>query len=265
MDNRRMCANCRAFITTNDKVCPYCDMPVGPRAIDRQMAADAMAGMIQGDRFITGVLLLLNVGLAVATMMTPNGQVLYAVGQKDTEAIVRGLQWWRLITAGFLHGGLLHIAVNVYSLYGLGPQVDAVFGGYRYLVIWFVSTVAGFAASAWWLPYTPSVGASAGISGLVGAMVGLGVKEKHSAIGREASRYVPVAVILLAQGLLLPLPIDNAAHIGGFIGGFVVAYLAGSRGHARGDDSVWKTAAWVSVAVTAYAFFRMAEQLLARQ
>src|SRR3954468_9781823 len=127
MDKRRMCPNCRAFITTDEKVCPYCNAPVGPRAIDRQMAADAMAGILQGDAFITNLLLLINVGLYVATLlyssggrqigMTPSGEALYLFGEKDGFSIINGLQWWRLITAGFLHANLLHIAVNMYSLF----------------------------------------------------------------------------------------------------------------------------------------------------
>jgi rhomboid protease GluP len=274
MDNRRMCPNCRAFITTNDKVCPYCDMAVGPKAIDRQMAADAMAGIIQGDRFITTLILLINVGLYVGTLlyssngrsigMDPSGRALFDFGGKEGYAILRDLQWWRLITAGFLHGGLLHIGMNSWVLWSLGPQIDEVFGAYRYLVIYFVATILGFAGSLFWTPAVLSIGASAGISGLVGAMVGLGTKEKHSIIGQARGQYVQWMVMILVQGFIIP-GIDNAAHIGGFIGGFIVAYAAGSKGHARGDDNLWKTLAWVSVAVTAYSFFRMTEQLLARQ
>ena len=61
MDKRRMCPHCRAFITTDDRVCPYCDTEVGMRAIDRQMAADAMAGVLQGDRFLTMLILVINI------------------------------------------------------------------------------------------------------------------------------------------------------------------------------------------------------------
>ncbi len=270
-DKRRMCSNCRAFITTDDKVCPYCDTPVQMRAIDRREAADAMAGFIQGDRFLTNLILLINVGLYVATLlfssdgrgigMDPTDRALYAFGGKEGYAILRGLQWWRLITAGFLHGGILHILMNSWVLFDLGPRVNEVFGTYRYLVIYFVGTVAGFTASLYWSPLVLSIGASAGIAGLIGAMVGLGTREKHTMIGQERGRYIQWMVLIVATGFLPGINIDNAAHIGGFVGGFVIAYLAGSKGSSGGE--VWKTLAWVSVAITAYAFFRMVQQLVA--
>jgi rhomboid protease GluP len=268
-----MCSNCRAFITTDDKVCPYCNMPVGPRAIDRQMTADAMAGLLQGDRFITTLILLINVGLYVGTLlyssngrsigMDPSGEALYAFGGKEGYSILRDSQWWRLVTAGFLHGGLLHIGMNSWVLWQLGPQIDEIFGIYRYIVIYFVATVLGFGASLFWMPAVLSIGASAGISGMVGAMVGLGTRERHSIIGQERGRYVQWMVLILVQGFIIP-GIDNAAHIGGFLGGFVIAYLAGSRAHAFGADTFWKSASWACVAVTGYSFLRMAQQLIGR-
>ncbi len=262
-----MCPNCRAFITTDDKVCPYCDMQVGMRAIDRKIAADTMAGVLQGDRFLTSLILLINVGLYVATLlysggsMDPSYQALEVFGAKDGYAILRGMQWWRLITAGFLHGGILHIGMNSWVLWDLGPQIDEIFGGYRYVSIYLLASITGFAASLFWSPTVLSIGASAGIAGLIGAMVGLGTREKHTIIGRERGRYIQWMMLVLVQGFIIR-GIDNAAHIGGFVGGFAVAYLAGSRGHARGDDNLWKTIATVCIAVTVYAFLRMAQQLI---
>jgi rhomboid protease GluP len=271
MDHRRMCSQCRAFITSSDRVCPYCDAPVGARAIDQRRAADAMAGFIDGDRFLTNVLLVLNAGLYLATLfyssqgramgLDPSGNALFAFGGKEGYAILRDLQWWRLITAGFLHGGILHIGMNSWVLWDLGPRIDEVFGTYRYIAIYFFATLLGFAASLFWTPTVLSIGASAGISGLVGAMVGLGTRERNSMIGRERSRYIQWMVMILVQGFIIS-GIDNAAHIGGFIGGFIIAYVAGSRGHAHGDDTLWKSAAWVALSVTAYSFFRMVQQLL---
>ena len=69
MDKRRMCPNCRAFITTDDKVCPYCEVQVGPRAIDRRSPADVLGGLIPHARFTTMLILLLNTGLYLAMVL----------------------------------------------------------------------------------------------------------------------------------------------------------------------------------------------------
>src|ERR1700692_2374450 len=122
-----MCPNCRAFITTDDKVCPYCDVPVGTRAINKRSPADALGGLIPHARFTTILILLINTGLFVAMMLRSSkvtggmsmdfdGQTLFDFGAKERGAIAAG-QWWRLITAGFLHGGLLHILMNSWVLF----------------------------------------------------------------------------------------------------------------------------------------------------
>ena len=65
-----MCPHCRAFITTDDRVCPYCNTPVGPRAVDRRQPADLMGGLIPHARFTTTVLLLINGGLYIAMVLS---------------------------------------------------------------------------------------------------------------------------------------------------------------------------------------------------
>src|SRR5258708_39999537 len=69
MDSRRMCPHCRAFITDKDRVCPYCHEQVGARAIDRRSPADALGGLIPHGRVTTSMILLLNVGLFIATVV----------------------------------------------------------------------------------------------------------------------------------------------------------------------------------------------------
>src|SRR3984885_4411468 len=158
MDSRRMCPNCRAFITTDDKVCPYCQAEVGPRAAERRTPSDALGGLIPHARFTTVVILLINSALYVATVLysyKTSGSIgfdldtntLRLFGAKDPSIIVYG-EWWRLITAGFLHGGLLHILMNSWVLFDVGAQVEAIYGASRMWVIYFVATVAGFYASA---------------------------------------------------------------------------------------------------------------------
>src|SRR5205814_1406380 len=144
---------------------------------------------------------------------------------KFPRSILGAGQWWRLITAGFLHGGLIHIGMNSWVMYDLGAQVEQVFGPARLLVIYFCATVGGFLASTFW-SNALSVGASAAIMGLIGAMIALGMMHQ-SAVGDAIKRvYVRYAIYMVIFGLLVP-NIDNAAHLGGLATGFVVAKLAG--------------------------------------
>jgi rhomboid protease GluP len=168
MDKRRMCPHCRAFITTDDRVCPYCNEKVGARAIDRRSPNPILGGLIPHAQFTTIVILVINAGLFVATML--NGSLIELGG--SFRAAIRLGQFWRLITAGFLHGGLLHIGMNSWVLFDVGSQVEEIYGASRMLAIYFVATVVGFYASSLWQAGL-SVGASAGIMGLIGAMIAL--------------------------------------------------------------------------------------------
>src|SRR5579863_4155398 len=149
-----MCPNCRAFITTDDKICPYCQAEVGPRAIERR-SPTAVGGIIPHARFTTMMILLVNTGLYVAMMLyhaqANGGNVGLDMDGKTLELFggnFPGGEWWRLITAGYLHGGLLHILMNSWVLFDLGPQVDEAFGTPRFLVLYFVSTITGYMASS---------------------------------------------------------------------------------------------------------------------
>ena len=113
-----MCPNCRAFITSDDKICPYCQAQVGERVIDRRAPSDVLGGLIPHQRFVTMLILLINTGLYVATMLRtqqqggsgfgdPSIQTLVDFGAKYAPyIIVIAGEWWRLITAAFLHGGI---------------------------------------------------------------------------------------------------------------------------------------------------------------
>src|SRR6267154_2415712 len=153
-----MCPNCRAFITTADKVCPYCDAEVGARAIDRRSPADVAGGLIPHARFTTVMILLINFGLYAACVLHASqtgrgpafdldGQTLVMFGAKYGPFINAG-QWWRLITAGFLHGGVMHILMNSWVLFDLGAEVEQIYGASRLIVFYFVTTVTGFWTSS---------------------------------------------------------------------------------------------------------------------
>ncbi|HXM44241.1 MAG TPA: rhomboid family intramembrane serine protease [Bryobacteraceae bacterium] len=269
MDQRRMCPNCRAFITTHDKVCPYCNERVGPRAVERRDPGAILGGFIPHARFVTMIILTINVGLYLATVVfsqrngqgsffSVDGQTLFAFGAKLRAAIINYGQWWRLVTAGFLHGGLMHIGMNSWVLFDLGAQVEDVYGASRLIVLYFLATVFGFLLSTFWTAAL-SLGASAGIMGLLGAMIALGVRNRHSSAGvAMRGMYVRWAVYIFIFGLLPGLNIDNAAHLGGLAAGFCIAYLAGTpRIETAWSERLWRGAAAACVLITAACFLKM--------
>ena len=262
-----MCPHCRAFITSKDRVCPYCDEAVGPRAAELRDASSIIGGFIPTARFNTMIILLINAGLFLATMVFGNNhgagmgwdintQVLLIFGAKvGLGDLIRSGQWWRLVTAGFLHGGVLHILMNSWVLFDLGAQVEQLYGASRMWVIFFIATVAGFLASSWWSA-VPSVGASAGLCGLIGAMIALGVRHRTPMGDAIRGMYIRWAVYILLMGLL-PLRIDNAAHLGGLAGGFAIAYIAqlpGRQGSAT--ETLWRVASWCCVIITVVSFLK---------
>lgn len=264
-----MCPNCRAFVTVNDKVCPYCDAPLASRAIDRRSPDPVFAGLIPSARFATSLLLLINFGLyAVSAAASRFGfnnidaATLLDFGAKRYREIFGLDQWWRLVTAGFLHGNLLHLVMNSLALYDLGSQVEEEYGTARFLAIYFAATVTGFLASSFWNPFAPSVGASAGIFGLVGAMIAFGIQHRER-FGPEVRRYYTrYALYSMLLGLILPIPIDNAAHLGGLVGGLVMTLLLGApKLLTNWRDRVAQGAAGLSLMLTALSFFLMVQRL----
>jgi len=264
MDKRRMCPHCRAFITTDDRVCPYCHEKVGPRSADLRATGAILGGFIPHARFTTIIILLINFGMFAATLALSRGEdaafnhALDVLGAKNGIYILRFHQWWRLVTAGFLHGGWVHILMNSWVLFDLGAQVEEVYGTSRMVVFYFVSTVFGFLASTLWNPLAGSVGASAGIFGLIGAMIALGVRHRSALGDHIRALYTRWAIYGIVFGLLPMFHIDNAAHLGGLTAGFCAGYVAGLPRVAGGvNESLWKILSFVCMGLTAICFFEM--------
>lgn len=267
-----MCPNCRAFITTADKVCPYCDLELGPSY--RERSAD-VAGLIPRERFTTVAILLVNSGLYAAMIVHALRVVgseslvsfplntLLEFGAKNPIAISYYGQWWRFVTAGFLHAGLLHFAMNSWVLMDLGRQVEEFFGTARYLTIYFVSSVAGFVASYWWSP-SNSVGASAAIYGLIGAMIGLGLRSSTPLGGQLREHFGRWAVYGVATSFIPG--IDMAAHLGGLVAGIALGYIADRPKLGNSViNKMWKFAAVACVIITFCSFAIVVAGMALRQ
>jgi rhomboid protease GluP len=162
----------------------------------------------------------------------PRGQWLLAhYGSMRTKAVDRG-EYYRLLSAGFLHVDGLHLLVNTLGLLLVGRVCESVFGPVRTLTIFLVSTLGGTSCS-WLIGRTESsVGASAGIFGLMGAAVWFGwtrAAELPDDVARVLKRRLAVIVVI---NLLLGLPlgfIDNHAHVGGLLAGLAAAVPMGDQ------------------------------------
>jgi rhomboid protease GluP len=183
-------------------------------------------------------------------------RTLYIFGAKFQPNILAG-QWWRLITAGFLHGGILHILMNSWVIFDLGATVEEFYGTARYLVIYFCATVFGFIASTFWSPEL-SIGASAGLFGFIGAMIALGVRSNTTMGSALRAHYTQWAIWGVVMGLLPGFRVDNAAHLGGLAAGFLMGYISGTpRLVDTWSEKFWRIAAACCLVVTAAAFVQM--------
>ncbi len=269
-----MCPNpdCRAFVPANSRECPYCGIKLGKRQVDRRDTGEILGGLIPQARFTTILILIINFALYGATWLysqrtaTPFDYTVVLFGAKlGWRDMVQFHQEWRLITAGFLHGGIIHILMNSWVLFDLGAEAEAAYGTSRMLVFYFVGSVTGFFASSLWSA-APSLGASAGIMGLIGAMIAFGLTER-SALGQAVrSLYIRWVVYILVLGLLPGLHIDNAAHIGGLAAGFGLGFpLSTPRARLMWREPLIRGAAVACVVLTAGAFGLMIMNLMAAQ
>jgi rhomboid protease GluP len=256
METRRMCPHCRAFINTSDRVCPYCNEPVAPRSVERSGSGGGfLAGLTPKAGYLTILILLINTGLYLASRYNED-----IVTQGVSHPIIFRGEWYRLVTAGFLHGGLLHILMNSWVLFDLGAQVEEIFGGARMLVIYFVATITGFLVSAF-IGHV-SLGASAALFGLVGAMIAVGTRYRGGIGDMIRAVYVRYLIYLLIFSLLPG--VDMAAHIGGLVGGFGVGYVAGRpENYGAPIEKFWKAAAAVAIVITLYCFLQWFLRVLA--
>jgi membrane associated rhomboid family serine protease len=163
----------------------------------------------------------------------PTYQRLFDLGALYPPAIAAG-QYWRLLSAIFLHMDLLHIGFNGYALWLFGNIVERQFGRARFLLIFFVT---GFLASVASYAFGPvgelGVGASGAIFGVFGAFIAYNYRRRHLAMA-AANLRIAVLLIVVNAALAFALPgIDWRAHIGGLVMGVAAGYVAEGSGTAR--------------------------------
>jgi len=148
-------------------------------------------------------------------------------GMKSNELIIAG-QYWRLVTAMFLHGSIIHLGFNLYALYILGRRVERFFGSIRFLGLFLIAGIAGNLLS-FVFTEAPSLGSSTAIFGLLGAE-GIFIYQHRNLFGAQFKlalrQIIQVAVGNLVIGFMIP-GIDNMGHIGGLIGGAIFTWFGG--------------------------------------
>lgn len=136
-------------------------------------------------------------------------------------------EWWRMLTAMFLHGGILHIAVNMWALRNLGYTAELFYGRRNFLIIYLLSGLAGSAATMMWNPVRVSVGASGAIFGVAGALAALVYFKKlpvdRAVLRRDIGSIGGMIVMNLFLGASIPV-IDNSAHVGGLLAGTLLGF-----------------------------------------
>lgn len=162
--------------------------------------------------------------------LSPSRRALFMFGESGAIPVFAAGRWWTVLTAGWLHAGLLHIFFNMLWVRQIAPSTSELYGPSRMVIIYTIAGIVGFTASTLAGAFIAipilggagfTVGASAPIFGLLGALVYYGRRTGSSHISSQAKSW---AVMLFIFGFIMP-GVDNWAHLGGFAGGYVTSKL----------------------------------------
>jgi len=235
-----VCASCGSLVGVNDEQCYTCGRRnpglwgFGPAL--RRLGADYgfLSVLVYGCVGLYVVTLAVTVLLGgnilgggnLFGLLAPDPAVLRLFGASGAQPVFVAGMWWTVLSAGWLHAGALHILFNMLWVRQLAPPAAEIYGPARTIIIYTIASVAGFfLSSVAGLVGIPrfgaflTVGASAPIFGLLGAMVHYGRRGGSSLIHAEAKGY---AIAMFVFGLIMP-GVDNAAHLGGFFGGYLAS------------------------------------------
>ena len=240
-----VCASCGSLVGVNDDRCYSCGRRNpglwGFSPMLRQFGNDLgfMNLVVYGCSVLYALMIVMTMlvggdvmgGGNLFGILSPDTGIAVAFGASGAEPVFRLGMWWTVLSAGWLHGSILHILFNMLWVRQLGPATADIYGAGRMVIIYTVAGVVGFMLSSlagrflYWMPIPflrgagVTLGASAPIFGLLGALVYYGRRGGSSMVGAQAMQY---AVVLFVFGLIMN-GVDNYAHAGGFLGG----YLAG--------------------------------------
>ncbi len=180
--------------------------------------------------FITPILIYANIGIYIIMAVMGLGFISFK-GQDLLQwganygPLTKGGEWWRLLTSTFLHGGLMHLLANMYGLLFVGIFLEPLLGRAKYLTAYILTGILASVASIWWYDATVSVGASGAIFGLYGLFLALLLTKIFPP--DFAKTFLISTAVFVGFNLLMGLTggIDNTAHIGGLLSGFVIGLI----------------------------------------
>jgi membrane associated rhomboid family serine protease len=211
---RHICVECSQDTPVGQK-CPECAKPTG-----RHQVINARQ-QFNRPTPVTQAILYLNIGIFLVGYLMRNVDLIGQFGQIN-QLVLDG-EWYRMLTAAFLHAGIMHIGFNMYALYLFGPQIERQMGALPFAAMYLSAAVAGSAAYLVSGAGNVAVGASGAIFGLFGAWIGATYSQRHTPAGRALFRRL---AILLAVNLSLPLLFRGLiaweAHVGGLIAGLLI-------------------------------------------
>jgi rhomboid protease GluP len=245
-----ICTSCGVLVGVNDDRCYNCGRRNpglwGYAPALRRLGHDlGFVPLVMGATITLYVLSLLLSRSNLQMMLSPSTEILFLLGASGAIPVVFYGRWWTFLTAGWLHAGVLHVLFNVLWIRQLAPAVADLYGPARMVIIYVASGVTGFALTTMVAAYARipipflrgadiSVGASAPIFGLLGAMVYYGRRTGSRIASQTGLQY---ALILGLFGFIFP-GIDNLAHAGGFAGGYGMSLFLDPLKPERTDHMV---------------------------
>ena len=182
-----------------------------------------------------------SVGVGGLGLLSPSTRALLLFGASGALPVFVADRWWTVLSASWLHAGLLHIFMNMMAVRQIAPGVAELYGPARTVIIYTAGSVVGFALSSFAGAFIPpililqgstiTVGASASIAGLIGAILAYGHQTGSTMARSYAGSYI-VGLVVIG---FLPFGIDNYAHAGGFAGGYLAARLLNPMKSERAD------------------------------
>lgn len=236
-----VCPSCGRLVGAAESRCPFCSHlvrgPLGVGPLLRRLFDDVGLDQLVLGACVALYLAMLAVDAGhqrISGLLGPSVESAVAFGASGPLPVFQLGRWWTPLSAGWLHGNVLHILLNLMAIRQLAPAVQHLYGTGRAVVIYVVSGVAGFVLSTLSI-FAPALlqwaigggrekltlGASAALFGLLGALVHYSRRGGSQALGQQVWTW---AVGMFVFGLLWSEVVDNWAHLGGFLGGWLLAY-----------------------------------------